>query len=222
MTEFSSLDAVIFDMDGLMLDSEPLAKRAWSKALAESGLSIDDALYLEVVGRSVPDTKQIFCSALGAGFVFDDVYARQHGYFEDIIAREGIPLKPGLCELLAWLEGHGVPKALASSTPRAGVLARLQRVGLDECFPVIVAGDDIQHSKPAPDIFLAAAELLGVSPAHCVVLEDSESGIRAAHAAGMLPLMVPDMKAPSAEVVTLAYQVLPSLHALPALLHSLR
>ena len=134
-----------------------------------------------------------------------------HGAYDAIIEREGIALKPGLIELLGWLEDAAIPRAVATSTRRSRAQAKLVRTQLCERFAALVGGDEIARGKPAPDIYLEAAARLGVAPAACVALEDSEPGIRAALAAGMMPIMVPDLAPPSAALLAHALPVFASL-----------
>lgn len=206
------LSAVIFDMDGLMLDTERVARKAWDLAMAERGYIIPEETHLQVLGRNTQGTRAVFCQALGDDLPFDDLYQRKQYFVNEIIEKNGIALMPGLLELLDMLAQKAVPKAVGSSTARKMVLKKLAIAGLAERFSVIVCGDDVQHGKPAPDIFLAAAHQLNVDPAGCIVLEDSESGIQAAHAAGMIPVMIPDLKQPAEEIRKIAYRIFPSLH----------
>lgn len=203
--------AVILDMDGLMFDTEQLAREGWQQAASDFGYTLPDDVYIQIVGRTVPDAREILRSELGADFPFAEARACRVRYVEDYIAQHGIPLKAGLLTLLQHLDALGVRKAVASSTERASVLHKLALAGLLDAFDAIVCGDETENGKPAPDIFLAAARRLGVPPEECVVVEDSEPGIRAAHAAGMLAIMVPDLRPPSAEAAALAVAVLPSL-----------
>ncbi len=203
--------AVVFDMDGLMLDTERIARRAWDLALGERGLAITPEVYLRVVGRPMPAVREVFLEALGAGLPIDAVIERKRGLMEKIFMREGVPVKPGLEALLAGLRRRSVPVAVASSTFRKDVLHRLFLAGLGDRFGVVVGGDEAARGKPAPDLFLEACRRLALPPADCVVLEDSEAGVRAAHAAGAMPVMVPDMVPPSPEVRALARGVFSSL-----------
>lgn len=203
--------AVIFDMDGLMLDSERMAQDAWRRALADQGLTLSDGVYFQLVGREAADTKAILAHAFGPVLRVEEVYARKQRYLEEAMARDGIPTKPGLHALLDLLDGRGVRKAVASSTHRPLVVRKLALTRLLERFEAIVCGDDVPNGKPAPDVFLLAAERLGVRPQDCIVLEDSEVGIRAARAAGMTAILVPDLKPPSPEVAALAHRAFPSL-----------
>lgn len=206
-----TFSAVIFDMDGLMLDSERMARDAWRRTLADWGLTLPDSLYFHLIGREAADTKAILARVFGPALPVDDAYARKQRYLDEAILRDGIPTKPGLHALLDVLDARGIRKAVASSTHRRFVMQKLRLTRLLERFDAIACGDDVPTGKPAPDVFLLAARRLGV-PAHtCVVLEDSDAGIRAARAAGMIPILVPDLKPPSPDVLTLAHRVFPSL-----------
>jgi len=216
-----TLTAIIFDMDGLMLDSERIAQQAWQQAGAAQGYEIPTEVYLQAVGRTKQDTEATFKQALGQDFPFETLYDHKQQLVDQIIA-QGIPTKPGLFELLDLIDQWGLQKAVATSTARPIATKKLSSSGLLGRFETIVCGDEIPNGKPAPDIFLTAAGLLNVPPAQCMVLEDSEAGIQAAHAAGMKPVMVPDLKQPSAEVAALAYSVSSSLLAIPAILQNLK
>lgn len=211
MSEQVLIEAVIFDMDGLMIDTERIAQRAWQIAGREGGFEIDDDTYILAVGRTRDDTKEIFQAKYGDGFPFDNLYERKQQIMYDLIDTEGIPTKSGLFELYDLIDELGIAKAVATSTARPTAIKKLTIVKALDRFEVIVCGDEIENGKPEPDIFLEAANRLGIVPDRCIVLEDSEAGIRAAHAAGMSPIMVPDMKQPSAEIVGLADHVLDSL-----------
>lgn len=203
--------AVIFDMDGLMLDSERMARDAWRRALADWHLALPDDLYMQLIGREASDTKAILARAYGSVLPVEEAYARKQQYLDEAILRGGIPTKPGLLALLDFLDARGIHKAVASSTHRPFVIQKLTLTHLLGRFEVIVCGDEVPNGKPAPDVFLLAAERLGVPARDCIVLEDSEPGIRAARAAGMTPILVPDLKPPSPDAEALAHRVFPSL-----------
>lgn len=211
MVASPQVEAVIFDMDGLMLDSEQMARAAWTRALADWNLALPDSLYMQLIGRAAPDTKALLIQAFGAALPVEEAYARKQRYLDEAIALGGVPIKPGLLPLLDFLDDHRVPRAVASSTHRAFVLRKLEIAGLLPRFDAIACGDEVPNGKPAPDVFLLAAERLDIPPWRCIVLEDSDAGIRGAHAAGMIPILVPDLKPPSAEVAALARRVFPSL-----------
>jgi len=212
------ITAVIFDMDGLMIDTERMAQQAWQRAGAEFGFTLPDALYLQAVGRTARATAELFRAGMGADFPFEAVYERKQHYLYTAIEEEGIPTKPGLLELLDLVDQQGLAKAVATSTARVLTIKKLTAAGLLHCFDTLVCGDEVPNGKPAPDIFLAAAAKLAVAPEACVVLEDSSAGIKAAHAAGMRAIWVPDLIQPTADITPLAYRVLPSLHQVVELL----
>jgi len=205
-----AVTAVIFDMDGLMFDTERLARDAWRRAMAEHGYALDDDLYLAAVGLTLEGACRVFVDAFGPELPIDDVEAAKAGYLREML-EPGPPLKHGLLDLLDGLEALGLPKAVASATARAEVGRRLARVDLLARFGGVVGGDEVARGKPAPDLFLLAGERLGASPAGCIVFEDSEAGVKAAAAAGMAVVVVPDLVEPSPSVRALATAVLPSL-----------
>jgi len=213
--------AVILDMDGLMLDTEPLAARAWTDAAALIGVEFDHAVTALLIGRNFPDCTALIRAHHGDGYPVDALMRAWHGAYDAIVEREGIALKPGLTDLLAWLEAASIPKAVATSTRRSRAQAKLVHTGLFERFAALVGGDEIARGKPAPDIYVEAAARLGVAPQDCVALEDSEPGIRAALAAGMMPIMVPDLAPPSPALLAHAPLVLASLFEVRAHLAAL-
>jgi len=212
MTRLSRpISAIIFDMDGLMLDTEPISQAMWQRAMAEWGYELPHDLYLQVIGTTEATTKQIFRQAFGVGLPIDAIRIRQRDYYFNHLVSKGITIKPGLVDLLDWLDTTSLQRIVASSTERAWVLRKLQITNLQNRFGQVVGGDEVPHGKPAPDIFLEAAQRLKVAPESCLVLEDSEAGIQAAYAAAMIPIMVPDMKPPSPDIKPLAYRIFPSL-----------
>jgi HAD superfamily hydrolase (TIGR01509 family) len=211
MTGSGDISAVIFDMDGLMFDTERIAIEAWRRAGADSGYHIPEALVIECIGHDSRDTQRRFEKALGQGFDFHHTRRRRFRYAEQHIARHGIPFKEGLLEVLDVLSEQAVPLAVATSTEKSRAEALLGAAGLLERFDTVVFGDDVRRGKPAPDIFLLAAERLAAAPRRCVVLEDSDAGIRAAARARMRPILVPDLKAPTEATVRLALAVFADL-----------
>jgi len=204
-------EVVIFDMDGLMLDTERLAPQAWHDAKEALGVDFDMSLLDAMVGRNYQDCRALILERHGASFPTDRLMDAWHVAYDAIVARDGIAIKHGLFDLLDWLEQAHIPKAVATSTRRSRAMAKLESAGLASRFAALVGGDEIARGKPAPDIFLRAAERLGVQPASCVVLEDSAPGIRAALAAGMTPIMVPDQHQPAPDILASGTLVLPSL-----------
>lgn len=212
MTEDKSIKAVIFDMDGLMLDSQRIATKAWKNAVSYYGYSLSDEDNLLLIGRNIVDSNEILYSLYGPKFPIEEIrkYARQ--LFSYYVKDDGIPIKAGLTKLLDFLDGKNISTAVATSTSRNDCIMNLNKCDLTHRFKVIVCGDEVSIGKPEPDLFLKVAELLQVSPEFCVVLEDSFAGIRAAKAAGMIPIMVPDLIEPNDEIKSLAHKVVPSLN----------
>lgn len=201
-----------------MIDTERMAQRAWQRAGAEFGFTLPDELYLQAVGRTAKATADLFRAGMGPAFPFEAVYERKQHYLYTAIEQEGIPTKAGLPELLTLIAKRRLAKAVATSTARALAVKKLTAAGLLHHFDIMVCGDEVAHGKPAPDIFLAAAAKLGIAPDHCVVLEDSSAGIKAAHAAGMRAIWVPDLIQPTPDLTPLAFRVVADLHGVADLL----
>ena len=204
-------EAVVFDMDGLMLDTERLAERCWSQAALALRLPFDTALIPAMIGRNARDSRRSVLAHYGDDYPVDTLMQESRSQFDAIAAREGIAVKPGLHELVDWLEARRIRRVVATSTRRDRARHHLEQCALLTRFHALVGGDEVAHGKPAPDIFLLAADRLDVRPADCIVLEDSEHGVRGALAAGMIPIMVPDMVAPSDDLLGRTPLVLASL-----------
>ncbi len=213
--------AVIFDMDGLMLDTERLRMQLFERVVAEHGMTLPDGVYLQTIGRTVRDSRGIFAEHMGSDFPYEALRLKRRDMEYAHIDQHGVPTKPGLESLLDWLEGQAFPRAVATSSARATAHRLLDVAGVRNRFDIIVSGDDVEHGKPAPDLFLLAAEHLGIAPSDCVVLEDSGAGIRAAHRAGMTPILVPDLQPPADDVRALAYRVCTSLYEAETVLSEL-
>lgn len=199
LTPFPTL--FIFDMDGLMLDSEILYVRHWGDHMAAAGYPIPDSFTISLVGSAQKVIREKHLERFGADFDYDGVRGNFSATFRAAMQQNPPALKPGILELLDHLKSLPVKLAVATSTPQGGAVPNLQRAGLFPYFDVVVCGDMIQNGKPAPDIFLKAAELAGEEPEDCIVLEDSPHGIAAAHAAGMRCFLVPDLVQPDGETL---------------------
>ena len=206
--------ALVFDMDGLMVDSEPLWFEVEREFARARGGDFTPELARSCVGRGMAHTLEIMHDRFG----FQVDLERDAAAIVDLfIGRVGdLALKPGFLELFDEARARGVPRALGSSSARRLVEATLGRFGLSESFEAVVTGDCVARPKPAPDIFLEAARRLGVAPAACVVLEDSLSGVEAARAAGMRVIAVPEHGAAGFE--SRADAVVADLHAARTLL----
>lgn len=202
--------AVIFDMDGLLVDSERSTRRVWQASTVDCGFELPDDIYLTLIGLGADEAERVLERRFGAGFDLSTFRGRRVERMRELLASEGIPFKPGARELLAWVAAARLPCALATSSAREEVHERLGDVA--RVFATITTRQDVPRGKPSPDIYLAAAASLGVPPWRCLALEDSFAGVRAAAAAGMPVLMVPDLAAPTEEVAGLAAGVYATLH----------
>lgn len=207
------LSAVILDLDGLMIDTERAAREAWGRAASDFGEPMDKTLLTLITGRKQQDAKSIMVDAWGDEFAYEQIWRRRSTYLREAFERGDIAGMPGLEGLLETIEALELKVGIATSGRREATRLKLSTLGLVDRFETVVCGDDIKHGKPAPDIFLEAAHQLMVSPSQCVALEDSEAGARAAHAAGMRVIVVPEFKEPADDVKALAWRVVPSLHA---------
>jgi HAD superfamily hydrolase (TIGR01509 family) len=207
----SAIAAVIFDMDGLMLDTESVGQRAWESVAATHDSGFDLALCRAMIGRNRTDCVALLASHYGNEQRAESLMAAWAARYDAISTVEPIARKSGLDEVLDILDAHGIPKAVATSTRSERARAKLARTNLLHRFDALVGGDEVTRGKPAPDIFIAAAARLGAARSGCVVLEDSEPGIIAAFAAGMTPIMVPDLHPPSAALLARNPLVLRSL-----------
>jgi HAD superfamily hydrolase (TIGR01509 family) len=217
MTLPNAVDAVILDMDGTLHDTEWVYHRALKQAVAAVGFSVSDSFCHSLIGIPGAECDRMLREHLGPDFPFaacDSLYAAHR----EALLADGIRLKPGVLELLDLLALRGLPAAVATSANRGAAERQLGRSGLRARLPVVVTRDDVERGKPHPDLFLEAARAIGVAPGRCLAVEDSFSGIRAAHAAGMMAVMVPDLLTPTPEVRALCVAIVVDLHAVRRLI----
>jgi HAD superfamily hydrolase (TIGR01509 family) len=205
------IEAVIFDMDGLMFDSETISFACWKTAAAKYGYQVTEELFLQTLGQTVEMCQAIYAEHFGEDFPFEAAKDERFRLGAEYIRTNPVPIKDGLLDLLVYLKNHHYKTAVATSTQRKSALPLIEKAGVADFFDDIVCGDEISRSKPDPEIFLTAALKLGASPERCMVLEDSESGIIAASRAGMKPVLIPDLKDASDEVKQLTFRQLKSL-----------
>lgn len=210
------IGAVVLDMDGTLHDTEAHYHAALKKAVEAVGFVITDAFCHSLIGIPGPESDAMLRAHLGPGFPFAE-YGRLYDRHLELSLARGIPLKPGARELLQALVQRHLRVAVATSASRRAAEHHLALSGLRDAFRIVVTRDDVAHGKPHPDLFLQAAMLLGVPPAECVAVEDSFNGIRAAHAAGMMPVMVPDLLIPTDEIRAMCVHVAVDLHELMSL-----
>lgn len=206
------MKAVVFDMDGVLFDTEILCMKSWAAVAGEHGLRGMEEVFPKCIGCNESGSKKYVLEAYGEDFDYEGFRKEASAWFWAYIEKNGLPVKPGAEEILKWLKEDGWGIGLASSTRQSTVLSHLEQAGLREFFSAVVTGDMVEHSKPAPDIYLLACRKLSAEPSQTYAIEDSPNGIRAAHAAGMMPLMVPDMLAPDEEMRGLSLEIFDDLY----------
>lgn len=188
----NAVQAAIFDMDGTLLDTERLYLRAISEACSAMRLQADDGFFLQMLGTPWSNCYALLERQFGDGFVrvrFDALFEERF----DAFTRDGVPVKPGVRELLAHLQSRSTPMAVATSTNGEIARRHLERAGLLDYFAVQITADMVKEAKPAPETFLRAAEELDIASKYCLALEDSPAGVHSAASSGAMTIMVPDM-----------------------------
>ncbi len=217
-----SFHGVVFDMDGVLIDSEPIVKRCGQIAAKQYGAELSDALYNRLIGLPSKDVELGLTQAFGQSFPMqlfrDELERLWHAYVEE----NGMPVKPGIINALEQLQTHDIPFAIATSTPSDRAQLSLRKAGLISHFDIIVGGDQVANGKPAPDIFLTAASHIAIDAHRCIAVEDSAVGVQAASSAGMYTIMIPDQKQPDQITEQRLSELFPSMSlALPRMLELL-
>jgi len=215
---FPPFQAVIFDMDGVLLDTESVMQRVEPGAARLFNVEMTQEILHQLTGKSEKDVDVILRTAFGLDFPLADYRREFWRLVEETIEKEGLALKPGVLEMLDWCDHADLPMAVATSTLHQKAERQLRDVGIRKRFSIVVGGDQVKQGKPAPDIFLETARELEVAPTACLALEDSHNGVRSACAAGMVTVMIPDQLPPTPEMRELAHAIVPSLHELRILL----
>ncbi|KJY82732.1 CbbY [Vibrio galatheae] len=201
--------AAIFDMDGLLLDTERVCMRVFKQACENVNLPFYEDNYLSIIGKNSAGIEKVFRKTYG-----DDLEKLQTEWrknYDAIVKHQAIPVKHGVIELLEWLKAHNIPTAVATSTHREVALIKLELAGLSQYFDSFTCGCEVKNGKPDPEIYLLAAERLGVPAEQCLAFEDSNNGVRSATAAKMTTFQIPDLVAPCDEVKALGHNIFPSL-----------
>ncbi len=210
MTVYDNLDfdGALFDMDGLVLDTEKVYHKVWKEAGKAYGYDVTEEMVSSLMGGGYDNTKAMFERIFGKDFPFDKVRKLRTEMLEEVFRKEPPEVKPGFKELISYLKETGRKTALATSTERERAIRLLASAGiLEDTFDETVCGDEVSESKPNPEIFIKAAKKIGVPVSKCLIFEDSFNGIRAAHAAGAMPIMVPDTVLPTEEIKNLCFRV---------------
>lgn len=219
MTLPHPVEAVVFDMDGLLFDTENLYRQAIFTAADELGVAMTTDVFLGFVGTPWAENRRQMLVHFGETYPAEELRLVWMRHFQ-VLADSALELKPGALELLAHLDDLGLPRAIATSSSHTTVTHHLSRLDLEARFHAVVAAGDYAASKPAPDPFLKAADRLKVDPRNCLALEDSFNGVRSASAAGMMTVMVPDLLQPTSEIRGLCAMVATSLLDVPALVQA--
>lgn len=205
------IKAVIFDMDGLMIDSERVTFEGYQKVMKDMGLDISKEFYVTLLGRTIPVAKKLFQDVYGDDFDLDSVIPLVHQYMADLFDNEGVPIKKGLLPLLKYLKENGYKTIVATSSQRKRVDHILELAQIKDYFDDSICGDEVEHGKPNPEVFLRSCQKLGVQTDEAIVLEDSEAGIQAAHSGHIKVICIPDMKYPDDEYAQMTTEIFHSL-----------
>lgn len=197
------IKGAVFDMDGLMFDSEKLVYGIWQSMLDEIGLEYNVDIYKNTVGLRADNTEKYYKSIYGKDFDYAALKVKSRQLFYERVECEGVPVKKGLFELLEYLKTQNIKISLATSTSSQTALKLLKLAKVYDYFDAFVCGDDVKNGKPHPEVFLTAAERLKLASESCAAFEDSINGIKSASAAGMKTVMVPDFLQPTDEVAPL-------------------
>ncbi|SQH74104.1 putative Haloacid dehalogenase-like hydrolase [Shewanella benthica] len=206
--------AVIFDMDGLLIDSEQVYFKSFKQTSSIFNVTNCDDIFFKILGQNHVGTLKILSTEFGCSD-FSRQFEKQWSLEAHKLFQHPIDIKPGVHDLLIALDRQRIPYAVATGNMTETAMLLLQKCGLGSVFSIIIGGDQVENGKPEPDIYLKAAEALHIRPGHCAVFEDSENGVRAGLAAGMSVFQVPDMVEPTDEFRNLGHTILDSLRAGP-------
>ena len=215
----SLIKAIIFDKDGTLHDTEKVYEQAWKAAARELNVPDMETTILDCTGTTEVWIAEYWAKKYPT-IPFEVYFPRRQAHYFRLL-EQGVPVKEGAYEVLDYLKTHGYRIGMATSTPWDTVKEHLESTNMLSYFDTVVTGDMIQNGKPAPDIYLLAAERLGVDPANCVGVEDSINGVRSIASAGMRPVMIPDLIPPTPEVETILWKKADNLLDLTPILESL-
>ena len=203
--------AAIFDMDGLLLDTERICLTVFEEACHAVGIPFLRDVYLSVIGRNAAGIEQALKAGYGSQLDYPTLHKEWRQRYNAVVKHQVIPVKAGVIELLQWLKAHKIPTAVATSTQKEIASIKLRLAQIDHYFDSLTTGCEVTHGKPDPEIYLLAAKRLGVAPTQCVAFEDSNNGVRSAMGAQMLTFQIPDLVEPNEEIRALGHHIRPSL-----------
>lgn len=206
-----TFQAAIFDMDGLLLDTERVCMGIFKEACEAQNVPFIEELYLSIIGCNAKRIEQLFREGYGPSVDYPALNQEWRVRYTAVVKHQAIPVKEGVIELLEWLKANEIPMAVATSTQHDIAVKKLELAGLDGYFDVLTTGCEVEHGKPHPEIYFLAAERLDIAADACLAFEDSNNGTHAAVAANMITYQIPDLVEPSAEVIKLGHQILPSM-----------
>ena len=222
MDDGSMIEAIVFDMDGLLFDSERIVQRSWEEAGNQLGLEHMGETIYHTLGMNLAGRNHYFRNTIAKDFPCEEFAKQARIWFYKIVNEEGLPMKNGARKLLEYGKANGYRMAIATSSRREYALKNLKAAKIYDFFDAGVFGDMVQHAKPDPEIYLKACDRIGAYPANCIALEDAPAGIRAAYAAGMKPIMIPDLVAPTPEIEALLYETCDTLLGVIGILEKLK
>ncbi|ELL0573207.1 HAD family hydrolase [Vibrio fluvialis] len=206
-----NFQAAIFDMDGLLLDTERVCLEIFEQACHAVGVPFLRDLYLSVIGRNAAGIEASLRAGYGPDLDYPVLHNEWRTRYNAVVKHQPIPVKQGVIELLQWLKAHQIPTAVATSSQRDIASVKLRLAGIDHYFDSFTTGCEVSQGKPHPEIFLLAANRLNVEPEHCLAFEDSNNGVKSAMAAKMITYQIPDLVTPSDDVLALGHSIRPSL-----------
>lgn len=199
--------AIVFDMDGVLFDTEILCLNAWQKVADKYNLGNITTACISCIGVSKEKSKEIFKTAMSKDFPYDEMRNKVSDLCHQEISKNGLVKKKGVDEILSFCKKSGIKIGLATSTRRQTVISHLERTEIIDFFDEIICGDEIENSKPSPEIYLKSCKKLGIEPQNALAIEDSYNGVKASNSAGVRCIMVPDILPPTDEIKSLAFTV---------------
>ena len=205
------INAVVFDMDGVLIDTEKHYNAAWCEAARSAGFDFTGQHALLLRSLDAKLASKLMKDIFGESFDYFAIREVRRKLVAERLAKYGLEKKPGIDELLAFLREKGIKTAVATATPIELTYQHLEEIGVKNQFDKIVSAKQVPHGKPAPDVYLYACEQIGEKPENCIAVEDSPNGIKSAYAAGCKPVMVPDLTQPDEELMPMLYGVAKTL-----------